>query len=111
MSLEGASDHAAGRAGTSGAVATFAVPIWRSLPVAADCAAEVYWVARGTYARRAGEQARWLPGIRVPLGHCCQLEAPVTLAEIRASKDAVLELRDQIQAHAGRHAIYFPWNP
>jgi hypothetical protein len=73
--------------------------------------APIYWVARGTYARRAGEQARWLPGIRVPLSNYRELDAPVTLAEIRASKDALLELRQQIQARAGGRAIYFPWIP
>ena len=33
--------------------------------VAASAAepAPIYWVARGSYARRAGEQARWLPGL------------------------------------------------
>jgi hypothetical protein len=71
----------------------------------------VYWVARGTYARRAGERARWLPGIRVPLGHYRHLESPVTLGEIKAKKQALLRLREQIQALAGRQPIYFPWNP
>ena len=35
--------------------------------VAASAAepAPIYWVARGSYARRAGEQPRWLPGLRV----------------------------------------------
>ena len=38
--------------------------------------APIYWVARGSYARRAGEQARWLPGLRVALDQYRQLEPP-----------------------------------
>jgi hypothetical protein len=73
--------------------------------------APIYWVARGTYARRAGEQPRWLPGLRVTLNHYRQLEPPVTLAEIRRNKDALLALRGRIQAGANGQAIYFPWIP
>ena len=38
--------------------------------VAASAAepAPIYWVARGSYARRAGERPRWLPGLRVISG-------------------------------------------
>jgi hypothetical protein len=32
--------------------------------------APIYWVARGSYARRAGERPPWLPGIRVALARC-----------------------------------------
>jgi hypothetical protein len=73
--------------------------------------APIYWVARGSYARRAGEKARWLPGIRVALGQYRQLELPVTLAEIRAHKEALLALRRRIQAGASGQPIYFPWIP
>lgn len=73
--------------------------------------APIYWVARGSYARRAGERARWLPGIRVLLGHYRKLATPLTLAEIRAQKNALLALREQIQARANRQPIYFPWIP
>jgi Protein NO VEIN, C-terminal len=81
---------------------------------AASSAAEpapIYWVARGSYARRAGEQPRWLPGRRVALDQYRQLESPVTLAEIRQHKDALLALRQRIQADASGRAIYFPWIP
>ena len=73
--------------------------------------APIYWVARGSYARRAGEQPRWLPGLRVALGQYRQLEPPVTLAEIRQHKDVLLALRQRIQADASRQPIYFPWIP
>ena len=73
--------------------------------------APIYWVARGSYARRAGEQPRWLPGLRVALDEYRQLEPSVALAEIRRHKEALLTLRRQIQAGASGQAIYFPWIP
>ena len=73
--------------------------------------APIYWVARGGYARRAGEQPRWLPGLRVTLDQYRQLEPPVTLTEIRQHKDALLALRQRIQARASGQPIYFPWIP
>jgi Protein NO VEIN, C-terminal/EVE domain len=73
--------------------------------------APIYWVARGSYARRAGEQPRWLPGLRVALDRYRQLEPPVTLADIRQRKDVLLALRQRIQARADGQPIYFPWIP
>ena len=73
--------------------------------------APIYWVSRGSYARRAGEQARWLPGIRVPLGSYQELADPLTLAEVRAQRNAVLAVRKRVQVRARGQAIYFPWNP
>ena len=73
--------------------------------------APIYWVARGSYARRAGEQPRWLPGVRVPLGHYQQLASPLTLAQIRAERDQLLAIRARIQADANGRPIYFPWIP
>ena len=71
--------------------------------------APVYWVSRGGYARRAGAQAQWLPGLRAPLDQYRQLEPPVTLAQIRQHKDELLALRERIQARASGQPIYFPW--
>ena len=68
-------------------------------------------VSRREYARRAGEQPRWLPGIRVPLGHYHELRPQLTLAEIKTQKAALLELREQLQARVRGQALYFPWNP
>ena len=81
--------------------------------VAASAAepAPIYWVARGSYARRAAEQPRWLPGLRVGLDQYRLLDPPVTLIEIRRYKEALLALRRQIQASAGGQPIYFPWIP
>jgi hypothetical protein len=73
--------------------------------------APVYWVSRGGYARRAGAQAQWLPGLRVPLDQYRQLEPPVTLAQIREHKGELLALRERIQARASGQPIYFPWIP
>ena len=70
-----------------------------------------YWVARGGYARRAGERPRWLPGIRIAVAQYRELDAPVSLAEIRIHRDALLALRERIQARAGGQPIYFPWIP
>lgn len=73
--------------------------------------ASVFWVSRGSYARRAGEQPGWLRGIRVPLGHYRQLESPLTLTQIRAEKDALFAIRARLQAGASGEPIYFPWIP
>jgi hypothetical protein len=71
----------------------------------------ILWVARQSYALRAGERPRWLPGIRVPLSNYRQLTAPLTLAQIRAKKDEILAIRTCIQAHANGRSTYFPWIP
>ena len=71
--------------------------------------APIYWVSRGIYARRAGEQPRWLPGLRVALDQYRRLEPPVTLAEIRRHKNVLLALRQRIEASANGQPIYFPW--
>jgi Domain of unknown function (DUF3883) len=71
----------------------------------------IYWVPRGSYARRAGAKPRWVPGLRVAVVHYQQLEPPIKLAEIRRHKDEILSLRQRIQARAGRQPIYFPWIP
>lgn len=73
--------------------------------------APIHWVSRGSYARRAGAQPRWLSGLRVALDRYQQLESPVTLAEIRRHKDALLALRQRIQVDANGQSIYFPWIP
>jgi hypothetical protein len=73
--------------------------------------APIHWVARGSYARRAGERARWLPGIRVPLGRYARLDAPVMLADIRARRGELLQLREQLQERAPGQPLYFPWIP
>ena len=83
------------------------------ISVAASAAesAPIYWVARGSYARRAGERPRWLPGLRVILGQYQQIEPPVTLTDIRHQKDALLALRQRIHDRASGQPIYFPWIP
>jgi hypothetical protein len=73
--------------------------------------APTYWAARGSYARRAGERPRWLPGLRVALVQFQALDSLVSLTEIRARKDALLALRERIQARASGRPVYFPWIP
>jgi hypothetical protein len=69
----------------------------------------VFWVSRGVYARRAGDQAKWLPGIRAPLGQYQELKPAITLAEIKAKRDTILAIRGCMQAGVKRQPIYFPW--
>jgi len=73
--------------------------------------APIFWAARGSYARRAGERPRWLPGLRVALDQYRPIQPSITLSEIRRQRDALLALRQQIQARANGQPIYFPWIP
>jgi hypothetical protein len=73
--------------------------------------APIYWVARGSYARRAGAQPQWTPGLRVALEQYRALEPPVTIAEIRSHRDELLALRTRMQDRAAGQPIYFPWIP
>jgi hypothetical protein len=72
--------------------------------------APLMWVARGTSARRAGEQARWLAGIRVPLDNYVPVSPPVSLDDIRQHQDELLLIRDEIESRH-RGAVFFPWTP
>jgi hypothetical protein len=73
--------------------------------------APIYWVARGSYARRAGAQPQWVPGLRVALDRFRELEPPVAMAEIRGHRDEMLALRQRMQDQAAGQPIYFPWIP
>jgi hypothetical protein len=82
-----------------------------SLAVSRAESAPVFWASRGGYARRAGVQPRWLPGLRIALDHYRPLNVPVTLPDIREHRDELLALRGQIEARAGGRPVYFPWIP
>jgi hypothetical protein len=71
----------------------------------------IYWVARGSYARRAGAQPQWMPGLRVTLDRYRELAPPVTMAQIRGHRDELLALRQRMQNRAAGQPIYFPWIP
>ncbi len=73
--------------------------------------APIYWLARGSYARRSGERPRWLDGTRVALGRPRVIDPPVTLAEIRSQQTALLSIQAEIEERAGGQPIYFPWVP
>src|ERR1700722_8622794 len=73
--------------------------------------APIYWVARGSYARRAGAQPQWVPGLRVALDRFRELEPPVAMAEIRGHRDELLALRERMQDQAAGQPVYFPWIP
>lgn len=72
--------------------------------------ATIFWVARGTSARLAGEEARWLPGIRVPLGHYTALKEPISLTEVRKHQEPLLSIRGEI-VQRGQGPVHFPWIP
>jgi hypothetical protein len=72
--------------------------------------ATLFWVARGASARKAGERARWLSGIRVPLDSFVLVDPPISLDEIRQHQDSLLAIRDEI-AQRNQEAVYFPWTP
>ena len=73
--------------------------------------AAIYWVARGSYARRAGARPKWHEESRVPLGRFIPLDPPLALARIRAQQSAILQIRADIVANAQGQPIYFPWVP
>jgi hypothetical protein len=73
--------------------------------------APIHWVARGTYARRAGAQPQWVPGLRVALDRYRKLEPAVTMSEIRSHRGELLALRQRMQDRAAGQPIYFPWIP
>ena len=70
--------------------------------------APIYWVARGSYARRAGAQPRWMPGLRVALERFHELEPPVAMAEIRDHRDELLAFASAHSGSSGRSADLLP---
>lgn len=70
------------------------------------------WAARGVSARRARAAPKWVPGVRVPLGHFVPLVEPVSFAELRRHESRIMSIRDKLQRDFGRKVpLYFPWNP
>lgn len=71
----------------------------------------IWWAARGTYARKAAVQPKWLPGISVALEGYQPLRVPLGLDVIRTRRDELFALRDKLQATHPRQPLYFPWIP
>ena len=71
----------------------------------------IWWVARGTYARKAGEQARWLPGLSVRLGEYAALDEPIGLQQIRSVGSELLAVRNELERRFPKQSTYFPWTP
>lgn len=71
----------------------------------------IWWAARGSYARKAHVEPRWLPGLAVELEDLRRLEAPLTLDAIRERRDAILSLRDSLQVQHPAASLYYPWIP
>jgi hypothetical protein len=68
-----------------------------------------YWAARGTSARKAGVQPSWMEGIRVPIDHWVNVDPPVTLTELRGHEAELMKIRDDLENHHPKAALYFPW--
>ena len=72
--------------------------------------APVYWVAKGSYAIKAGAEAKWIEGVRVPLSNFTKVDPPISLREIRSRSTQLLGVRDAlIESHPPKTPLYFPW--
>lgn len=71
----------------------------------------IWWAARGSYARKAGAEPRWLPGLVVALEGYRPLAEPLSLAVLRQRRLALLAVRDALQAEYPGQPLYFPWIP
>lgn len=71
----------------------------------------IWWASRGSYARRAGVEPQWLPGLRVALADYRALPTPLSLRQIKERRGALLTLRDALQAEHPDQSLYFPWTP
>jgi predicted HNH restriction endonuclease len=69
---------------------------------------DITWAARGTYARAKGIQPHEQAGYRIPLSGLQRLATPVTLSEIRDSRDQLVELLDAL-ADKFDGPLYFPF--
>jgi len=66
------------------------------------------WAARGTYARKAGVEPQWVPGLFVRLAEYRGLGTPLPLSVIQERAPALLALYDALREKFG-DPIYFPW--
>jgi hypothetical protein len=71
----------------------------------------IWWAARGSYARKAGVEPEWLPGLTVGLEGYRPLAEPLALNVIRQRREALFALRDALQAEHQGQSLYFPWIP
>ena len=62
---------------------------------------DIIWAARGTYARAKGTQPHEQAGYRIPLSKLQRLASPVTLEEIRDSREQLVELFDVLTERFG----------
>lgn len=69
----------------------------------------IWWVARGSYARKAGAKPGWLPGLVVALADYHPLTKPLPLAVLRQRRLALFAVRDALQAEFPGQRLYFPW--
>lgn len=69
----------------------------------------IWWVARGSYAKKAGAKPKWLPGLVVALADYRPLAEPLPLAVLRQRRLALFAVRDALQAEFPGQRLYFPW--
>ncbi len=69
---------------------------------------DIIWAARGTYARAKGTQPHEQAGYRIPLSNLQRLASPVTLEEIRDSREQLVELFDVLTERFSG-PLYFPF--
>lgn len=67
----------------------------------------IVWRARGSSARQRGEVDELHPGYKVPLANYQTLSPKVSLADLRAKRDAILAMRTKLEALGGR--TYLPF--
>lgn len=69
----------------------------------------IWWAARGTYARAAGEKPSWKPGIWIPLSDFRSLTPPISRETIVDRREAILGLQVSLQKREGE-PLYFPFS-
>jgi hypothetical protein len=71
----------------------------------------IWWAARGSYARKAGVDPEWLPGVSVSLEGYQRLPTPLPLDVIRHRRAELLAIRNTLLGRYPKQSIYFPWIP
>ena len=69
----------------------------------------IWWVARGSYARAAGAQERYVPGIWIPLDAYTPASPPIDRPALVERADAILRVEEALSAAHGGAATYFPF--
>jgi len=68
----------------------------------------IWWVARGSYARAAGDKASWKPGIWIPLADYSSVRPHLSREVIEERRESILEVGDVLRSEVG-DPLYFPF--